>query len=295
MNATDPASARPTRLLLATDLSPRSDRALDRAVQLAREWQAGLLVVTVMETSARPDPLAVPVWPPFPDEATREHRVRQQLARDAGNLAVPADLRVLRGDAAPAIADAAAAEACGLILTGVARNEPFGRIFVGSTVEQLARIATMPVLVVRQRPRGRYRRVLVATDFSEPSRHALLRALALFPDRRIVLYHAHALPNDITSTQARIRASRQVAAGEAAAFLDATGLDAATRQRIRVVVEPEAPEIGLSRYVMDHDIELVVHGTHGRTGLMQVLIGSVATQLLRWTPCDTLLVRQPRA
>ena len=45
----------PTRVLLATDLSARCDRALDRAVQLAQQWQAQLVAVNVAESTQTPD------------------------------------------------------------------------------------------------------------------------------------------------------------------------------------------------------------------------------------------------
>ncbi|YCH27510.1 universal stress protein [Pseudomonas sp. D2-5] len=44
----------------------------------------------------------------------------------------------------------------------------------------------------------------------------------------------------------------------------------------------------------EHDVDLVVMGTHGRSGLMNVL-GSAASELLQWVPCVTLIVREPRA
>ena len=45
----------PHRLLLATDLSARCDRALDRAAQLAEEWQAELVALNVLDPAASPD------------------------------------------------------------------------------------------------------------------------------------------------------------------------------------------------------------------------------------------------
>lgn len=54
---TSPSStaAPPARLLLATDLSARCDRALDRAAQLAGEWHAELVALNVLGVTASPD------------------------------------------------------------------------------------------------------------------------------------------------------------------------------------------------------------------------------------------------
>jgi nucleotide-binding universal stress UspA family protein len=42
-----------------------------------------------------------------------------------------------------------------------------------------------------------------------------------------------------------------------------------------------------------HHVDLIIMGTHGRTGLPHVLVGSVAEKVLRLAPCPVLVVRQP--
>lgn len=86
------------------------------------------------------------------------------------------------------------AEAAGLIVTGVARNEALSRIVLGSTVDALARRSPVPLLVVRSRARAPYREVVVASDFSPSSRRALETAAVLFPDAGFTLFHAFGNP-----------------------------------------------------------------------------------------------------
>ncbi|WP_268744979.1 universal stress protein [Cupriavidus metallidurans] len=50
-----PATSPPASLMLATDLSPRCDRALDRAAGLAQAWKAELIVAHVLDPAAHPD------------------------------------------------------------------------------------------------------------------------------------------------------------------------------------------------------------------------------------------------
>lgn len=80
---------------------------------------------------------------------------------------------------------------------------------------------------------------------------------------------------------------------ECAAFLAATAFPEGTQ--VRSVVECGAIEGMLPRYVREHNIDLVVMGSHGRSGLISLLLGSTAAKLLDWLPCDTLLVREPTA
>lgn len=286
----------PARLLLATDLSMRCDRAIDRAVQLAGDWSAELDIMTVVETADRPDPLAVLSWPPADDKATRLHQARRQLQRDTRGLVLPARLHVAYGPAAAAIGRTAAELDCGLIVVGVGRNESFGRFLLGSTIEQLARSLPQPVLVVRSRVHGDYRRVLVATDFSPAARHALRTAAGLFADCDLTLYHAYTAPYGRVADLPIGRDSMRqlIEDGECAAFLAGCALPGELQSRLRLVLEGKGLEMALGRYVRDHDIDLVVLGTQGRSGLMNLLLGSSAARLLGWLPCDTLVVRQPR-
>lgn len=54
-------------------------------------------------------------------------------------------------------------------------------------------------------------------------------------------------------------------------------------------------EATLTQYVREHEIDLVVMGSHGCSGIMSLLLGSTAAKLLDWLPCDMLLVPDPRA
>ena len=49
----------------------------------------------------------------------------------------------------------------------------------------------------------------------------------------------------------------------------------------------------LVKYAEDHNIDLVVMGTHGRTGLSRLLMGSVAEAVVRKAPCPVLTIKQP--
>lgn len=281
----------PRRVLLATDLSARCDRALDRAAQLAGEWQAELVALNVFDPAASRDQALA--WIRGASEEQLLHVARQQLARDLAAANVPATLRLARSeDAAAAIRETAASTQSGLVVTGVSRDETLARLLLGSTVENLARSLAQPLLVVRSRARGPYRRILVASDFSEPSRHALLTAVRLFPDRELVLYHAHVLAmSGLADASSHPGVCTGIEKTECAAFLAATALPQNTK--VRPVVECGAIESTLTRYVREHDIDLVVMGSHGRRGLMSLLLGSTAAKLLDWLPCDTLLVRVP--
>jgi nucleotide-binding universal stress UspA family protein len=55
------------------------------------------------------------------------------------------------------------------------------------------------------------------------------------------------------------------------------------------------PATEIVRYAQDASIDVIVMGTHGRTGLERLLMGSVAEKVMRESPCSVLVVKLPRA
>lgn len=286
-------SAPPHHLLLATDLSARCDRALDRAAQLVKEWGAELVALNVLDPAASPDQALA--WISGASDEQLLQVARKQLAHDLAASNVSATMRLARNaDVTAAIRQTADNTQSELVITGMSCNETLGRFLLGSTVENLARSLPQPLLVVRNRERGPYRRIAVATDFSEPSRHALLTAARLFPNRELILYHAHGLAmSGLADALPDPGVCAGIEATECADFIAATTLPEGTT--VRPVIESGAVERALTQYVRAHDIDLVAMGSRGRSGLMNLLLGSTAAKLLDWLPCDTLLVREPSA
>lgn len=282
------ATGFPKRILLATDLSARCDRALERSSQLVREWKAELVAVYVLEPSSAPDFTAMWI-------ANRQDELvelaQNQLVADLADAEIPASARVTMGDDSAAAIKAVGVEAgCDFIVTGMARNERLGRVLLGDTVERLAHSARQPLLVVRNRVRETFRHVLVATDFSKPSLNALRATVQLFPDRAVTLYHGTRLPPYVSRPEAEIR---NVEENECAEFLAASQLSDAERARVRVVIEHGALDASLAHFIRSHAVDLAVLGARGRSRLTSLLLGSTAATLLRTLPCDTMIIRDP--
>lgn len=288
----------PRKILLATDLSARCDRALDRAAALAAAWQAELIAVHALEQSddfyAGDLRERLPSWRRPPDASVI---VEEQLRRDMLHTGVKITAIAERGDPAELLLRVAETRGCDLIVTGIARDETLGRFGLGATVDRLLRRSRLPLLIVRQRVRGPYGNILVATDFSDGSRCALETAAELFPDRRLSLLHAYEPPFvGMAGDPDRYRSEyRAVAARESAAFLAGAAIPKARRDDLELLVEPGRPSQLVQQYVHDRGVDLVALGTHGRSALFDILLGSTAREILAGLPCDALVVREPRA
>ncbi|AZV94882.1 hypothetical protein CBF45_15095 [Bordetella sp. J329] len=286
------SDAAPQRtILLTTDLSARCDRALDRAVQLARSRQARLVALHVIEPSLTAQ-LITPTWRKLaPDHRSLAER---RLLDDLAESGVDIEVRVEQGKALDVILQVAEETQAELVVAGVARDETLGRLLLGTTVEKLVRHIPVPVLVVKERPRHPYRNVLVATDFSEGSRHAVDAVVNLLPGTPFKLYHALELPTatGVLHTQTLINGFRQAAKQTGEEFLDDTaGLQ--DGQRPEILIEIGDSVSLLSEYAYKNHVDLVAVGTHGLTGILRTAIGSIAASLLENLSCDVLVVRQP--
>jgi nucleotide-binding universal stress UspA family protein len=290
--ATTWTAGKPQNVMLATDLTSASDRAFDRAVQLAAEWDAMLTVCHVVEASSlRP-------W-------GIEHRINiaetevERLLRGSENLLKGRISRhTILGDPAERVIEHARAISSDFLITGPAHVKVIGDKLLGSTAARILRYARQPFLAVRRRAEEPYRKVDVAVDFSNASHDAYLCARALFPRAEFTLIHAYDVSPDWSGRNAN-RSMDIVEAEEDArvkrrAQQDLedlmTGADAAGFKHESVLARGN-PETVLVGYVDEHWPDLVVTGTHGATGAGEATIGSVTERFLHVLPCDILAVR----
>ncbi|KRG66552.1 hypothetical protein ABB26_00325 [Stenotrophomonas humi] len=292
---------RPTSLLLATDLSARCDRALARALQLARQWNARLVVATVLPDSVSgeiPSKLLASA-PPLDDQRARqlaERRLQRLLDEHTQGLQV--DVRVGHGHVGRSVLQLAAEEDCGLIITGISSDPLFELPMLGSSVLWLTRHSMLPVLIVHERVRGPYRNLAVACDFSDSVDYATRQALTLFgTPLQLSLVHALESPGSLlfsADREAMQGHARSDAREQAQALL--AGLRSLLGEaHVLKVIEPGDPARIVSEHAQAAGSELVVVATHGRGALFNLLIGSVARQLVEALETDTLLVRDARS
>lgn len=291
----------PTAVLLATDLSARGDRALARALQLARQWNARLVVATVLPDAATTGITGGLLSPTATlDDGTArqlaERRLQRLLEGEADDLQV--DVRIGHGHVGRALLQLAAQEDCGLVITGIARDSLFELPTLGSTVMWLTRHSRLPVLIVHERTRGPYRHLALACDFSDSAVQAARCGLDLF-DTPLQLSLVHALDasgsllydsdRDTLQEQARATA-REQAQAVLAQLRPQLG-----QSHVLKVIEVGEPARVIAAHAKNAGTELVIVATHGRGALFDLLIGSVARRIVETVETDTLLVRDPRS
>jgi nucleotide-binding universal stress UspA family protein len=290
------------KILLATDLSARGDRALARAIAIAVDRQAHLTVLHVFEEfnehTLTYDRRIAPSWRAPPDAvAIAKIRIRAGLQEEVGDAVEQATVVIEEGEPAEVIERLTVSQGIDLIVTGIAREGLFASrpVILGRTVERLLRRVPVPVLIVRNRPRAPYRHILVTTDFSEPSAYALQVALNFFRHQSLHLMHAFDVPQPVGSAylHRHIESFRQTHELELNEFLASLVLPVEARQQLVPLVELGHPAQLVREYVRDRGADLVVLGTRGRGAMLEAFVGSTAKSILSSLACDALVVRPP--
>jgi len=267
-------------LMVCTDGSDGGQNAVAAALELARA--CGSQVIAVQALQVAPEFQAV-----APDlRATLEQEVQQNMAEiraAADKLGVPLKVVTPQGQLPPAAIVAAAEKIRpDLIIMGRRGKHRLADIFVGSVTARVIGRSPVNVLVV---PRGGmvgFQRILVASDGSPYSQAAWELALAMAKEAKSRLIGVAVAPEegDIIEAQAIIRRM----------------LTAASQVRVPFMgVNPQgvAPDTGIVQQAIKHEVDLIVVGSYGRTGLKKLLMGSVTERVIGESPCPILVVKQP--
>ncbi len=283
------------RLLVPVDGSEESARALGQGAALARAIGASLHVLTVLDV--RDLATAADVEPEMEAAASMLEETLAGVETDD----IDTTTVVERGVPGEVIREYAAGHDVDLIVMGTHGRTGVRRFVLGSVTETVCRLADLPVLVVHVEDAAHevpYGDVLVPTDGSEGAAAALDTAVAIAQTFDARVHVASVVDTTVASLESgaweivgeNLEAAASEAVAEAAARLADRGV-----ADVETAVLEGVPHRALRAYVERAGIDLVVMGTHGRSGVERYLLGSVAEKVLRTSPAPVLTVRIPPA
>lgn len=281
----------PRKILCATDLTPGCDRAIDRAIQLAAEWKALLLLVHVVDDTG----LQTKDFTALTRQAEAE--LKRQTSDHPAAAEIEIEVIVSQGNPAERILVKCDRLFVDLLVMGTGDKSSLRQRLLGSTIDHVLRNALQPVLSVRDRAHVAYRTIAVATDFSAPSKEALDCALALFPNTKTTVVHAYEdtlhglLASDRVTGELAERHKIEMRALAEKSMAEFVEEARSLWPGLQTAIEIGTPDLGLMTYVERQNPDLIVVGTHGRTGLRRAVIGSVTERLIATLPRDILAVR----
>lgn len=291
---TAPTPAARPALLVATDGRRASAAALLAAARIADRVGAVPQVLDVLQPLPTYGEFPVP-----PTQAIEQERaaaaydaVRQQLAAVVGD-AWPT--QVAFGSPARTIADIASERDAALVVLGIGRHRVFDRLFGTETALQVLRAGDRPVLAVGPEADGVIRRAVVAVDFGPAAARAAAIAHALLaPGGTLTLVHVGSRLElrepawEAWEAEAGRHASellQRLAVGLRHGTTGCAECGATPRQDVTVgtVTLAGDPASEVLDYAARVGADLVALGTHGAGFVERIIVGSVATEVVRLT------------
>lgn len=270
-----------------------------RAIQLAQEHEARLIFVHVIESVPAPDPHL-----PLPADEKAVSRVLmadavESVERIIASAGGRAEISVEFGKADELIERLARDYVADLLVIGVGKPQNLREKLFGSTADRLVRSSPCPVLVVKRRVDGPYRRMVAGIDFSPMSLAAAQTAARIVPNAALELVHA--LEISLAFEQAMLKAGTSQAEMDRYRHAKAQAarkelrsawvtLSMPSRSKIRVV-HGDAATI-LVRLARSGKTDLVALGIQGRSAISKMVLGSVARKVIAASSCDVLLAKE---
>ena len=290
------------RILVATDFSECSRVALDICISASKCMKTKLYVLHTIEK--------------FPHDyvhllsGTAHSNMKQKLEEEAMNkikAMLPEELLgsedivpiVRFGKPFLEIIKVAKEKDVDLMAIGTHGRAGVDRVILGSVAERVVRKAGCTVMVIRNRKYVGFKRIIVPIDFSDCSRKALEYAAATARAHRSKLTILHVYEESFIEPYVRaanteeeaqeivrsIEKDNEVKYDDFLKKIDLSGVE------YDKLLRKGIPSNEIVETAREQQAQLIVVGTHGRSGIKHMLIGSDAEEVVRNAPCDIVVVK----
>ncbi|MBK5965528.1 permease [Thiocystis minor] len=268
------------RFLVASDGSDFSAAAVREAIGLARRCGAEVHLMSLIATGVEYEAMGTSI---LKQEIAIAQAHLDEIRGQAVAAGVRCETHLIQGsNVHQEICDLAEQLNVDLIVMGRRGRRGLARMMLGHATAQVIGLAHCSVLVVPRAAHIEARRLLLATDGSRFAEAAAITAGSLA--------RACGAPMTVLSVTTEShgperRALAEQVVARVLAHLRGEGI-AADGQVLQG--EPSECVIGLAR---EREVDLIVTGSHGRTGLERALLGSTSERILNATPCAVLVTK----
>ncbi len=186
-----------------------------------------------------------------------------------------------------------------LLVIGTHGRAGVDRVMLGSVAERIVRKAGCPVMVIKGIKYTGFKRIIVPIDFSDCSRKALEYAIATARahNSRLTILHVYEksfvepyvnAANSEEKADEIMKEIERVNETKYDEFLKTVDLNGVEYEKLlkKGIAETDIVEIA-----MEQQANLIVMGTHGRSGIKHILIGNTAEEVVRTVHCDIIIVK----
>lgn len=289
-------STRLEKLLLSTDGSEFSEGAIRESINLAKTCSSKLFAISVVETNPEYDALA-PQLVEKVEKETRQHL--ESVKSRASKEGVDCEIIVRQGEEPyEYIVEEAEKKQVGMIVMGRRGRKGLKRLMMGSETAKVIGHASCDILVVPRAAKIECRNILTATDGSKHSDAATSEAICIAKRCRAKLIVISVVPSESTSPLDIVHSQMQRDLISEKEFKVAED----NVKRVKRIAEEEGikaeglilsgrPYEAIINTAKEKRADLIVVGSHGRTGLAKLLMGSVTERVIGYAECAVLIVK----
>ncbi len=271
--------AKMEKLLLSTDGTIACEGAVREAINLSKTCGSKLLIISVAEIPEFPEFIETPKMAEKLEADTRRHL--ESLKERVGKEGVSCEIIVHSGiEPYQHIVDEAAKNNVEMIIMGTRGRTGLPRLMMGSVTAKVIGHAPCKVLVVPKDARLALEKILVATDGSIYSELASREAISISKHSggSLVVLSVAKRDENIPAAKGSVDRVRQIAEKE--------GI------KVEVMTLKGDPYEIIVKTAEQRDAGLIVVGSHGRTGIEKLLMGSVTERVIGHAGCSVLVVRK---
>ncbi|MBI5741794.1 MAG: universal stress protein [Nitrospirae bacterium] len=290
-------AARLERILLSTDGSEFSEGAVREAIKLSKTCSGKILAISVIETNPEYETIA----PQLIEKAGKETRMRLESVKEmCSKEGVDCEITARQGEEPYRyIVEEAEKNKADLIVLGRRGRTGLKRLMMGSVTAKVIGHAPCDVLVVPKAADVDFRKILVATDGSKYGDAAVSEAIAIAKRCDAPLVIISVVPSEtespfdivhsqmqkgLISDQETLQAETVVKAAKNLA--EENGVNA------RAFIYAGKPYDAVLETAKEQRVNLIVVGSHGRTGIARLLMGSVTERVIGLAECAVLVVKK---
>jgi nucleotide-binding universal stress UspA family protein len=271
------SAAQPCNLLVCTDGSPASQGAMEAAFVLAQRWPCRIQWFQVLECNPVFASQAIGSIPEWEQEARAGLQAMLSRAEAQG---IATEILVRQGEKVHrAILAEAEKTQPELIIMGRRGRTALAGLLMGSVTARVVSISPVNVMVVPRDSPLTFHRLLVAVDGSPCSEAAWREAFSLSRT-----WFSHLLAVSVAQKEAEVPKTQETLQ-KVQAEADREGVPLDT------LVLRGTPGKAIIQAAQARGSDLLILGSHGRTGLTRLIMGSVTEQVIGQTQCPVLIVK----
>ncbi|MBU1404598.1 MAG: universal stress protein [Proteobacteria bacterium] len=269
------------RILLATDCSPFSEGAEQEAIFFAQACGAVLTILHVIEANPEFSTIGHETALEM-EESARDHL--EKIQRMATNEEIKAEIVIRHSDdPVEVINEEVLTRNIDIVITGRRGRRGIKKILMGVVTEKVASMVPCKTLIVPKDFVIAGDGVLLATDGSSFSENAEKEAISMVSRcdylKYICVVSAAATAAELDEAKQRVQRIT-------------TRIQAENKKiTIETVAEIGSPSDMIVREAREKKVDVIIMGSHGRTGLQRLLMGSVCSELIASAPCSVLITK----